>query len=305
MSRALIIISLIISLVLPCISVAASPDECIALRNSGKYREAVRAGEDAVAMDRGNMSAWYCLGDSWALMGSVRPAVSSLANALKVAQKDYDKMKIYYRIGEILNNVAGEEMAALEAWTQCTALAVKTEDTKVRILAMQQRAILLDKTGKIDQSISEYITLGDLLKGDNRHPVVLNNLAALYIKKKQYGKAADVLGQAVQEDRKAGNKLNLYYHQASLGYTYLQAGNKRPAYSLLTEIYQSATTDKYKDARFWVMINHYMSEMYLAIGDYKKAKLHAAEAAKFQLEEKPLINPPKEGITKHVESKRR
>jgi len=297
---------LVITLALLGEAIAGPLEDCMLQRNAGKYREAVSFGEQAVSIDKESMPAWYCLGDSWGRMGFVPPAISALTNGLAVAKRDFDRMKIYYRIGEILHDSGNDPKAELEAWTRCIELAVKIEDPKTRITAMHQRAILLAEAGEVDKAIAEYTALEALLKGDKRWSVVMNNLAALYVKKKQYTNAFGVINRAIQEDMKAGDKANLYNHQASLGYIELLNKNYRAASIRLLSTYESATKDKYKDDRFWASINRYLSEMYLALGNIDKAKYHAAEGLKYQpSDQKPSTKePPKKGSSKRTESGR-
>lgn len=281
--RTVTVLILIVVLFQPIAGIAENDAEkCVRLRDAGRYCEAVLAGEAAAGMEKGNLSAWFCLGDSWARMGGHLPqAISALSNALVTAQRDYDRMKVYYRIGEVLEGVSGEEKALLEAWTQCARLAAATEDRKTLMTAKKMRARYLDETGNRIGAIAEYAELVQLMGTDSRRAIVLNNKAALHLKLGQLNEAEKDLKTAVAVDEAAKDTENRLWHRASLGYVYAQQGRMGEAMKTLIDAHNEAVKHGKMDDRFWYTIHTYMSEAYIKGGYFQQGKEHAALAEKY------------------------
>lgn len=171
-------------------------------------------------------------------------------NAIKLAEKSNpkDALTSYVNLALVFKNIGNEEKK-LEYTKKAYNLASKHKDTTVQITALNLMGIHEKNEGNFELALTQFeeaLRLSRIVGQIKRQSEILNNMANVFFKKKEYNKGFELFNQAMEISKTNGTYSSIAngYHTLAMNCFFVErfkeaekAAEKALEYSFLDENY--------------------------------------------------------------------
>ena len=209
--------------------------------------------------------SYLSLGIINSLSGHISEAFENLKKAGKYIEKIEDDeenqrflLKLYSYLGSVsiqLGNMEEAQMYLLKS----LELAEKLGDKKSKVDALVNIGLIYGRNQDYKNAEEIYKKAIELTNSEDERDVIYNNLAHIYMKKKEPDKAIEYFKKSVEIAERIGNKRRAGELMLNLGMAYAMIGNLENAKKYLDEGLELAkqTGNKFWEAMGYRYVGHY------------------------------------------------
>ncbi len=233
--------------------------------NAGELEEAKEYANKLVEKYPKDPRSYLSLGIINSLSGHISEAFENLKKAGKYIEKIEDDeenqrflLKLYSYLGSVsiqLGNMEEAQMYLLKS----LELAEKLGDKKSKVDALVNIGLIYGRNQDYKNAEEIYKKAIELTNSEDERDVIYNNLAHIYMKKKEPDKAIEYFKKSVEIAERIGNKRRAGELMLNLGMAYAMIGNLENAKKYLDEGLELAkqTGNKFWEAMGYRYVGHY------------------------------------------------
>ncbi|WP_035383870.1 tetratricopeptide repeat protein [Ferriphaselus sp. R-1] len=221
---------------------ADATDICFNYYNAQDYARAeneARALLQRGGLDRvGEMLAHLCLGKALSAQGRARDALPAFQQLEALSQSTKELVAAYVWLGSVYQGVGDLDRAELYDRRALKA-ARELGDKSLEASMLSNLGLVAQARGDTERALALYQESLALQSDGAKKPTILNNMAVIYLDRKDYAKAVTKLRQAIEINRKNGDAHSLARYQLNLGDVLRRQGKLKDAEKELTAGYNA------------------------------------------------------------------
>jgi tetratricopeptide (TPR) repeat protein len=197
------------------------------------YEEAITAANEAIVLSskltfaKGISDGYNVLGNSYHYQGSYSKALNYYFKALEICEKEGDKKKIPYLLGNIglIYSDQGSQVKALEYFEKALKIAQETGNKNSIALNLGNIGNLYNYKGDYDKALEYYfkcIEMNDEQKNYREKAINLNNIGVVYCLQGNYTKSLTTFLEGLKTRKEIGDKRGIELTLGNIGELYME-----------------------------------------------------------------------------------